>query len=147
MVKIGDENLPRLAGIYNRGGKDALYKELRGRYGIKHPWSTLARMKAINNLGYDGEKDRFTVGTEEDTDDSLFMTMEELCSPIKPQHMYKGTEERNSNRAEAMEKMVKELIGDKLLELSRYVIMDSVSKTMLIDKTALTDAGYTLVTH
>ena len=75
------------------------------------------------------------------------MTMEELCSPTKPQHMYKGTEERNSNRAEAMEKMVKELIGDKLLELSRYVIMDSVSKTMLIDKTALTDAGYTLVTH
>ena len=45
MVKIGDENLPRLAGIYNRGGKDALYKELRERSGIKHPWSTLARMK------------------------------------------------------------------------------------------------------
>ncbi|WP_292146763.1 hypothetical protein [Butyrivibrio sp.] len=46
-----------------------------------------------------------------------------------------------------MEKLVKELIGDRLLELSRYVVMDTLNKTMIIDKTALTDAGYTLVTH
>ncbi len=42
---------------------------------------------------------------------------------------------------------VKELIGDRLLELSRYVVMDTMNKTMILDKTALIDAGYTLVTH
>ncbi|WP_278308901.1 hypothetical protein [Butyrivibrio sp. Su6] len=42
---------------------------------------------------------------------------------------------------------MKELIGDRLLELSRYVVMDILNKTMIIDKTALTGAGYTLVTH
>ena len=46
-----------------------------------------------------------------------------------------------------MEKLVMELIGDKLLELSRYVVMDTLNKKMIIDKTALTDAGYILVTH
>ena len=47
----------------------------------------------------------------------------------------------------AMEKLVKELLGDRLLELSRYVILDTINKTLIIDKTAISDAGYTMVTH
>ncbi len=46
-----------------------------------------------------------------------------------------------------MEKLVKELLGDRLLELSRYVIPDKINKTLIIDKTAISDAGYTMVTH
>ena len=30
-----------------------------------------------------------------------------------------------------MEKLVKELIGDRLLELSRYVVMDTLNKAMI----------------
>ncbi len=80
-------------------------------------------------------------------DDNLFMSMDELCSPVRPQHICEDKTEKTATKVEAMEKLVKELIGDRLLELSRYVIMDTLNKTMIIDKTALTDAGYTLVTH
>lgn len=147
MVKINDKNLPELAGIYNNSGKDALYRQLREKYGIKYPWSTLSRMKSIDGLGYDENTDKFTVTTISNTDENLFMSMDELCSPVKPQHVCEETTERNAPKAEAMERLVKELIGDRLLELSRYVIMDTLNKIMIIDKTALKDAGYTLVTH
>lgn len=147
MVKIKDKNLPELAGLYNRGGKDALYQELRNTFGIKYPWSTLSRMKSIDYLGYDETTDRFDAGQIKQLDENLFMSMDELCSPVKPQHICEDKTERNTPKAEAMEKLVKELIGDRLLELSRYVVMDTINKTMIIDKTALTGAGYTLVTH
>ncbi|SFQ43900.1 hypothetical protein SAMN04487928_14712 [Butyrivibrio proteoclasticus] len=136
MVKIKDRNLPELAEIYNSGGKDALYKKLRESFGIKYPWSTLDRMKNIDYLGYNEATDRFSV-----------TRTNKLCSPVKPQHICEDKTERNAPKAEVMEKLVKELIGDRLLELSRYVVIDTINKTMIIDKTALTDAGYTLVTH
>ena len=147
MVKIGEKNLPELASIYNNEGKKALYKQLREKYGITHPWATLSRMKLIADLGYDETTDKFTVTRISNADENLFMSMDELCSPIKPQHVCEEPTEKNAPKAEAMEKLVKELLGDRLLELSRYVIMDSLNKTMIIDKTALSDAGYTLVTH
>lgn len=147
MVKIKDRNLPDLAEIYNSGGKDALYQKLRESYGIKYPWSTLGRMKNIDYLGYNEATDRFSVEQCNQADENLFMSMDELCSPVRPQHVYEKKTEQNAPKAEAMEKLVKELIGDRLLELSRYVVMDTLNKTMIIDKTALTDAGYTLVTH
>lgn len=147
MVKIKDKNLPELAEIYNNSGKDALYQKLRESFGIKHPWSTLSRMKSIDYLGYNEATDRFNAAQCEEADESLFMSIDELCSPVKPQHICEDKTERNAPKAEAMEKLVKELIGDRLLELSRYVVMDTINKTMIIDKTALTDAGYTLVTH
>ena len=46
-----------------------------------------------------------------------------------------------------MEKLVRDLIGDRLLELSRYVVLDTLSKTMVVDKTSLENDGYQLVTH
>ena len=104
-------------------------------------------MKLIADLGYDETTDKFTVTRISNADENLFMSMDELCSPIKPQHVCEEPTEKNAPKAEAMEKLVKELLGDRLLELSRYVIMDSLNKTMIIDKTALSDAGYTLVTH
>ena len=91
--------------------------------------------------------DRFSATRCEKAGESLFMSIDELCSPVKPQHICENKTERNAPKAEAMEKLVKELIGDRLLELSRYVVMDTINKTMIIDKTALIDAGYTLVTH
>ena len=147
MVKIDDRNLPVLAGIYNTGGKDALYKELRNKYGIRHPWSTLSRMKTTDGLGYDEAKDSFAVQSGDEAEENLFMSIDELCAPVKPRHMCADAAKPNMPKAEAMERLVKELISDRLLELSRYMIMDPVSKTMLIDKSALTNAGYTLVTH
>ena len=85
MVKIKDKNLPELAEIYNSGGKDALYKKLRETFGIKYPWSTLARMKNVDHLGYDEATDKFSVEQCNQVDENLFMSMDELCSPVRPQ--------------------------------------------------------------
>ena len=51
------------------------------------------------------------------------------------------------NRSNAMEKMIRELIGDRLLELSRYVTLDSVSKTMHVDESSLKNDGYQVMIH
>lgn len=47
----------------------------------------------------------------------------------------------------AMEKLVHELISDRLLTLSRYITLDSSTKTILIDQTSLSEDGYHVVTH
>ena len=75
------------------------------------------------------------------------MSMDELCSPMVPQHVMPETGKISSSRPEAMEKLIRDLIGDRLLELSRYVALDTLSKTMIIDKTSLENDGYQLVTH
>ncbi len=91
--------------------------------------------------------DKFNVGKTNQADENLFMSLEELCSPVKPQHVCLVKNERTTPKAEAMEALVKDLIGDRLLELSRYLIMDPLNKTLIIDKTALIEDGYILVTH
>lgn len=77
----------------------------------------------------------------------MFMGIEELCTPMVPQSARLQTEPSTDPRPEAMEKLIRELIGDRLLELSRYVALDSLSKTMIIDKTSLMNDGYQLVTN
>jgi hypothetical protein len=37
-------------------------------------------------------------------------------------------------RTGAMEKLIQDLLGDRLLELSKYITLESVSKTMIIDQ-------------
>ena len=147
MVKISDHDLPEIARLYNNSGKDAMYKHLRETYGIKNPWFVLSRMKKAPVLGYDAESDRFTAEACDQADENLFMTMDELCSPMKPQHVTTSKQNQCEQKAEAMEALVKQLIGDRLLELSKYVVLDTINKTMLVDKTALETAGYSLVTH
>ena len=46
-----------------------------------------------------------------------------------------------------MEKLVKELLSDRLLEISRYITIDSLSRTILIDRTSLNANGYRVVEH
>ena len=47
----------------------------------------------------------------------------------------------------SMEKLIHELISDRLLELSRYVSLETSSRTILIDKTSMVEAGYSVITH
>ena len=58
-----------------------------------------------------------------------------------------GTEEANRSRPAELEKLVHELISDRLLMLSRYITLDSASRTILIDRTSLETDGYQIVSH
>jgi hypothetical protein len=46
-----------------------------------------------------------------------------------------------------MERLVHELISDRLLTLSRYITLESSTRTILIDQTSLSADGYQVVTH
>lgn len=144
--KVKDEYLKELAEMYNSDGKQAVYELLRTRFNIKNPYFVLRRMCENPELSYNSEKDCFDTAEIKNTE-NVFMSMEELCSPIVPQHISCKAQEEIDSRPAAMDKLIRELIGDRLLELNKYITIDSLSKRIIIDKTTLIQDGYQLVTH
>lgn len=147
MTKIHDEELKQLALVYNKEGRGHLYELLKTQYEIRNPYFVFARMRNKAELGYDAEHDCFHMQPVPADADDVFMSIEELCTPMVPQRVTPQAEQISGSKPEAMEKLVRELIGDRLLELSQYVIWDPLSKTMIVDKTSLVNDGYQLVTH
>jgi hypothetical protein len=146
MSRINHEMLRELAQIYNQNGKHHVYELLRNQYDIKNPYLIFQRMKNREELEYMPEEDKFKIPSGPFDSDNVFMSMEELCTPAVTQSQHQATIKMDS-RPEAMEKLIQELIGDRLLEIRRYVTLDSLSKTLIIDKTSLVSDGYQVVTH
>ena len=76
-----------------------------------------------------------------ESEDKVFMTIDELCASNK--NVKVSPVEQQPDKSKEMEK----LIGDRLLELSRYISINSISKTLIIDKTSLVRDGYQVTTH
>ena len=144
--RITDDELKKLAELYNSEGKQAVYEVIKTKFNIKNPYQVVNRMRNKPSLYYNEEKDFFDIGNTIQPE-SIFMTMEELCSPIVPHHITMKEQEEIDSRPAAMDKLIRELIGDRLLELNKYVTIDSLSKRIIIDKTTLIQDGYQLVTH
>ena len=141
MKKVSKGAMPELANIYNSQGRQALYRCLRERYGIQSPGSFLQRMKSNPGLAYDAGTDVFTVRNV--PTDEVFMSMEELCAGTLP-HVQK-TPIQHTDKSVEMRNLIQELIGERLLELNRYVKLDARSRTVLIDAASLKNDGYTIV--
>ena len=144
--RITDDELKKLAELYNSEGKQAVYEVIKTKFNIKNPYQVVNRMRNKPSLYYNEEKDFFDIGNTIQPE-SIFMTMEELCSPIVPHNITRKEQEEIDSRPAAMDKLIRELIGDRLLELNKYVTIDSLSKRIIIDKTTLIQDGYQLVTH
>ena len=144
--RITDDELKKLAELYNSEGKQAVYEVIKTKFNIKNPYQVVNRMRNKPSLYYNEEKDFFDIGNTVQPE-SIFMTMEELCSPNVPHHITRKEQEEIDSRPAAMDKLIRELIGDRLLELNKYVTIDSLSKRIIIDKTTLIQDGYQLVTH
>lgn len=142
---IDEEMFPEIVKQYNSGGRTAAYDYLRSSYGIKQPYFVIRRIQKSDGYTYDPDTDRF-LEQDKSESDSVFMDLEELCS-----HSVVATERPTActtdTRSATMEKLVHELISDRLLALSRYVTMDSSTRTILIDRTSLIEDGYHVVTH
>lgn len=146
MTKINNQELRLLAEKYNSDGKQAMYAYLQSEYGIKNPTCTFKRMKKHPELGYHPEKDRFLFDENStESEDKVFMTIDELCASNKK--VKESPVEQQPDKSKEMEKLIQELIGDRLLELSRYISINSISKTLIIDKTSLVRDGYQVTTH
>jgi hypothetical protein len=74
------------------------------------------------------------------------MDLDELCGTTTAV-TGKSSESVMDTRPAAMEKLVHELISDRLLMLSRYIVLDSSTRTILIDQTSLSADGYSIETH
>ena len=65
-----------------------------------------------------------------------------LCeNKIETSDRSEGAINRN-DRIKAMENMVHSLISDRLLELSKYVLLDPIGKRILIYKSSMQTDGY-----
>ena len=142
---IAESMFPEIVKVYNSQGKTAAFDMIRSKYGIKRPYFVIRRIKRSDNYEYDEETDRFSGGPIS-TADGVFMNLDELCG-VRTED-YAGTSADSSEKQlPAMEKLVNELINDRLLTLSRYISLDTSSRTVLIDQSSLVTDGYRIVTH
>ena len=139
---ISEDIFPALVDVYNREGKTSAYDMIRNRYGVKNPFFVINRIKKCGKYTYDPENDRFSAA-ESDAANRVFMDLGELCGTIVSETA--GTIE--DSRPAAMERLVHELISDRLMMLSRYITLDSSSRTIMIDQSSLSADGYRIVTH
>ncbi len=142
---IGKEMFPEIVEQYNSGGKTSAYDYLRRKYGIKHPYFVMNRIRECGQYQYDPDTDQFSKA-DKSTTDSVFMDLDELCGTTVAMAESQA-ETVVDTRPAAMEKLVHELISDRLLTLSRYITLDSSTRTILIDQTSLSEDGYQVVTH
>lgn len=140
-MKLSEKDLLELAQIYNTSGKSTLIKILKEKYQIKNTYNTIKRLEKRNLIDLENGTDKKTVTT-----DDIFMSMDELCAPIVKRHQ-RTDEISAESKSVAMERMVHELIGDRLLELSRYITLNTSDKLIVIDKTTLSADGYQLIMH
>lgn len=97
-------------------------------------------MKADKSLGYNYDTDRFESDSRKE--DDIFLNLEMLCeNKIETSDRSEGAISRN-DRIKAMENMVHSPISDRLLELSKYVLLDPIGKRILIDKSSMQTDGY-----
>jgi hypothetical protein len=142
---IEEKAFPEIIKQYNSGGKTAAYDYIRSNYGIRHPYFVINRIKECGKYSYNTDTDHFSE-TFTTTGDNVFMDLDELCSrPVISEVC--ATKSVTDSRPAAMEKLVRELISDRLLTLSRYITMDSSTRMILIDQTSLSADGYQIVTH
>ena len=74
------------------------------------------------------------------------MKLDELCGATAAT-VNNPVSEPVADRTMAMEKLVHELLSDRLLTLSKYITLDSSTRSILIDQTSLAADGYRIVTH
>ena len=124
------------APVYKR----TVYDLMRSCYEIKNPTCVMKRMKADKSLGYNYDTDRFESDSRKE--DDIFLNLEALCeNKVETADRSEGAINRN-DRIKAMENMVHSLISDRLLELSKYVLLDPIGKRILIDKSSMQTDGY-----
>lgn len=144
MRRITKDQLQDFAKIYNEHGKAELYKRIKNKYEVKNPTCIFRRMKDEESLGYDSELNKFTF--HKPIDENVFMSFDELCTPRQEMVPVNSTT-AESTKTVAMEKLIQELIGDKLLAISRYVNMNISDRTIIIDRTSLQNDGYQIIAH
>jgi len=140
---VNEKDFPAIVEIYNAEGRKAAYDVIRSQYGVKVPYGVIRRIEKHPDYDYDKEQDSFR-NRKQSAGDEAFLSLDELCGVAPLQRM---AENPTDLRAQRMEKLIHELMSDRLLELGKYMVIDPSDRTIVIDRTSLTKDGYTIVTH
>lgn len=141
---IKEDMFPEITDKYNREGRSAACAMLREEYGIRRPDKVIARIRKSAAYSYDAAADRFTCPGPDPEEAGIFLGLDGLCNPVP---VPPGSTASACGKAVEMEKLVQELIGDRLLALSRYITMDTSSRTVLVDRSLLIADGYRVELH
>jgi len=140
---IKEKDFPAIVEIYNAEGRRAAYDVIRSQYGVKTPYGVIRRIEKHPDYDYDKEQDSFR-NRKQGAGDGAFLSLDELCGAALP---HRTAEDPSDLKAQRIEKLIHELMSDRLLELGKYVVIDPSDRTIVIDRTSLTENGYTIVTH
>ena len=146
MYKVPKKDYQEIVEMYNRDGRDATYEYIKEHYGMKYPARLITKLKREPGFTYDYKEKKFAVIESEDTD-KLFMSLDELCSPMVMTHVSDAPSEAANEPNEAMEKLIRSLISDRLLELSKYISLNTITKTIMVDRSSMTVDGYNVLIH
>ncbi len=146
MKKVEENDFPVIAEIYNTSGKRAANAYIQEAFGIKNPWSVIDRIRKNAGYKFNEAENCFLIKQAPD-DEKIFMSMEELCGNGSLATSEKKANPNENTSCVSMEKLIHELISDRLLELSKYVTLEAANRTILIDRTSMIAAGYKIVTH
>lgn len=134
--KISDH--AEIIRLYNTVGRSQAYAYIREHYDVKNPYSVIKRMKQSAIYHYDASSDCFMDVTASDAD-SVFIDLNELCQ------VNKTIQPIQADYGISMEKLIKELIEDRLLQLSRYIQMNEATRTVMVDQSSMISDGYRVV--
>ncbi len=142
--RVNKSDFCEIVKKYNKEGNSAAQKYIRENFGVANSNYVIKRIKKSENYTYDTENDRF-ISTEENDNARIFMNLDELCDTRTAKYAEMAI--NVEGKKDAMESLIKELISDRLLELSRYIIMDTSSRTIMIDVSTMKADGYQVITH
>lgn len=144
---INESMFPDLVACYNKEGKAAVYNYLRTQFGLKHPEMVFSRIKKSGKFLFDPATGKFSPSKQLSNEDAVFIGLDALCNPPGKTSIAPEQNSFADERSAAMEKLIHELLGDRLLALSHYISMDSVNRTVIIDQSSLQADGYRIMTH
>lgn len=144
---INESMFPDLVACYNKEGKVAAYNYLRTQFGLKHPEMVFSRIKKSGKFLFDPATGKFSPSKQLSNEDAVFIGLDALCNPPGKTSIAPEQNSFADERSAAMEKLIHELLGDRLLALSHYISMDSVNRTVIIDQSSLQADGYRIMTH
>ena len=136
-------NYTEIIYIYNTEGAKAACEFVRMQFGVKNPWCVLKRMKDGNKFHYDAERDRFLTD-EPDAEPNPFLSLDELCQPSV---MLPGTSTRVADSSIDLEVLIKNLLEERLLQLSKYVQLNQPAKKILVDRSSMLADGFEVIIH
>lgn len=141
MANVPKEDYEKIANMYNEFGDKATMEYIGENYGIKAPRGVLMRIKKYPGFSYDSENKKIIIPKA--TEGEIFMGIDEICSK-------KASNEISTRKIASvneigditLELLYKELMQEKLMELSKYIKLNRYSNTVIIDKTSLSMDGY-----